>query len=74
MNRLNMIIGTVALGFSLCAMGCATTTNHGPRHTDGEVEAAIRQTEADTLARMCAGTNREIADAAAFVARSHATR
>lgn len=74
MKRMNKMIAIVALGFSLCAVGCATTAAHGPLHTDGEVEAAMRQTEADTLARMCASTNNDIADAAAFVARNHATR
>ena len=74
MKRMNRLIGTVALGFSVCGIGCATTATHGPRHTDGEVEAAIRQTEADTLARLCASPNNEIAEAAAFVARNHATR
>jgi hypothetical protein len=74
MNRMKRMIGTVALGFSVCGMGCATTAAHGPLHTDGEVEAAIRQTEADTLARLSASTINEIADAAAFEARNRATR
>ena len=74
MNRLAIIIGTVALGFSICAMGCATTGAHGSRYTDSEVEAAMRKTESDTLARLCASTNNDIADAAAFLARNRATR
>jgi len=58
----------------MTATGCATTEQHGSRYTDAEVEMAMRRTEADTLARMAASSNDEIANAASYVARQRVTK
>jgi hypothetical protein len=63
----------VALGFSLFTIGCATT-GHSDRYTDSEVEMAMRRTEDETLARLAASANNDIADAASSLARDHASR
>lgn len=63
----------VALGFSLFTVGCATT-RQSDRYTESELEMAMRRTEDETLARMAASANNDIADAAALLAREHAAR
>jgi len=73
MKTLNKMIGIAALSFSLLGIGCATTA-HGPRYSDTEVEMAMRQTENETLARLAASNNNDIADAASTLARDRATR
>ncbi|HEY6476703.1 MAG TPA: hypothetical protein VI456_08975 [Polyangia bacterium] len=68
-----MMFRIAALGFSMFTVGCATT-GHGDRYTDAEVEMAMRRTEDETLARLAASNNNDIADAASSLARDHATR
>ncbi len=71
--KTKMMFGMIALGFSLFSVGCATT-GHGDRYTDAEVEMAMHHTEDETLARLSTSSNTDIADAAAMLARQHATR
>jgi hypothetical protein len=66
------VFKVVALGFSLFTIGCATTV-HSQRHTDAEVEMAMRRTEDETLARMAASASNDVADAASWLARERAT-
>ncbi len=63
----------VALAFSVFGIGCATV-DHGSRYSDTEVEMAMRRTEDETLARMAASNNNEIADAASSLARERANK
>jgi hypothetical protein len=71
--KTGMVLKIVALGFSLFTIGCATTA-HSPRYSDTEVEMAMRRTEDETLARLSASNNNDIADAASTLARARATR
>ena len=73
MKTLNKMIGIAALGFSLLGIGCATTA-HSPRYSDNDVEMAMRRTEDETLARLAASNNNDIADAASTLARNRATK
>jgi hypothetical protein len=73
MKTLNKMIRIATLGFSLFGIGCATTA-HGPRYSDTDVELAMRRTEDETLARLAASNNNDIADAASTLARDRATR
>ena len=70
MNQL-MMVWVAALGFSVLGIGCATT-GHSPRYSDTDVEMALRRTEEETLARMAASNNTDIADAASTLARDRA--
>ena len=63
----------LTLAFTVFGIGCATT-GHSPRYSDTEVEMAMRRTEDETLARMAASNNNDIADAASTLARDRATR
>ena len=71
--KTQMVLKIAALGFSLFTIGCATT-GHSPRYSDTEVELAMRRTEDETLARLAASNNNDIADAASTLARERATR
>jgi len=71
--KTQMVLKIAALGFSLLTIGCATT-GHSPRYSDTDVEMAMRRTEDETLARMAASNNNDIADAASTLARERATR
>jgi hypothetical protein len=71
--KTQMIIRMVVLGFSVLGIGCATT-GHGSGYSDTEVEMAMRRTEDETLARLAASNNSDIADAASTLARDRATR
>jgi hypothetical protein len=71
--KTQMIIKIAALGFSLFTIGCATT-GHSPHYSDTDVEMAMRRTEDETLARLAASNNNDIADAASTLARARATR
>jgi hypothetical protein len=71
--KTKMILKIAALGLSLFTIGCATT-GHSPGYSDTEVEMAMRRTEDETLARLAASNNDDIADAASTLARSRATR
>jgi hypothetical protein len=73
MKTLNKMGWIAALGFSLFGFGCATT-GHSPRYSDSDVELAMRRTEDETLARLAASNNNDIADAASTLARQRATR
>jgi hypothetical protein len=73
MKTLTKMIQIAALGFSLVGIGCATTS-HSPRYSETDVELAMRRTEDETLARLAASNNNDIADAASTLARSRATR
>lgn len=61
------------MGFFIFIGGCATT-QHGSPYTDAEVEMAINRTESETLARLAASNNDEIADAASALARERARK
>ena len=67
------IVRIVVLAFTVFGIGCATT-GPGPRHTDAEVELAVRHAEDETLARLASSANTDIADAASSLARERATR
>ena len=71
--KTKMILKIAALGLSLFTIGCATT-GRSPSYSDTEVEMAMRRTEDETLARLAASNNDDIADAASTLARSRATR
>jgi len=71
--KTKMILKIAALGLSLFTIGCATT-GRSPGYSDTEVEMAMRRTEDETLARLAASNNDDIADAASTLARSRATR
>ena len=71
--KTQMVLKIAALGFSLFTIGCATT-GHSPRYSDTDVEMAMRRTEDETLARLAASSNTDIADAASTLARARATQ
>ncbi|HEX3902490.1 MAG TPA: hypothetical protein VH853_06550 [Polyangia bacterium] len=71
--KTKMMFQIGALGFSLFTIGCATT-GHGSGYSDAEVEMAMHRTEDETLARLAASNNTDIADAAGTLARERATR
>ena len=71
--KTQMVLKIAALGLSLFTIGCATA-GHSPRYSDTEVEMAMRRTEDETLARLAASNNNDIADAASTLARNRATR
>jgi hypothetical protein len=73
MKTLTKTIRIATLGFSLFGIGCATTS-HSPRYSDTDVELAMRRTEDETLARLAASNNGDIADAASTLARDRATK
>ena len=67
------VLKLAALGLSLFTIGCATTGAR-PGYSDTDVEMAMRRTEDETLARLAASNNNDIADAASTLARERATR
>ncbi len=71
--KTQMMIRIVVLGFSVLGIGCATA-GHGSGYSDRDVEMAMRRTEDETLARLAASSNNDIADAASTLARDRATR
>jgi hypothetical protein len=73
MKTLHKMGWIAALGFSLFGFGCATTS-HSAGYSDTDVEIAMRRTEDETLARLAASNNNDIADAASTLARERATR
>ena len=56
------------LGLLVAGSGCATTT-HGVGYSDNEMAVAQRRAEEETLARLAASNNEEIADTAQTMAR-----
>ncbi len=70
MRKVGKMVRIAVLGLSLFGFGCATT-GPGPRHTDDELESAMRRTEDETLARLAASNNSDIAAAANSIARDY---
>ena len=66
-------IRVAAFSMLVFGVGCATT-GRPPAYSDGEMELAQQRAENETLARLAASNNNDIADAATTLSHERAPR